>query len=159
MSSKHLSRTPVFAGTLALFLSSGVSIAFGEPLPLFDGYARYAPIQSINYEIGSKAVSGYFVTKAATCLVTLMVIEKSDPEVPTTQSAARVRLMLSPGQVAGLDSEEGRSLNVTCAEDAKTLLVDVGERDVLVERQASQHRELAAQSQAPRATAVAAGND
>jgi hypothetical protein len=31
-----------------------------------------------------------------------------------------VRVMLDPGQVAGLDSEEGRSLSLTCGEDAAT---------------------------------------
>jgi hypothetical protein len=43
--------------------------------------------------------------------------------------------MLDPGEVAGLDSEEGRSLNFTCGEDAATLLVDYGERSELVARQ------------------------
>ena len=156
MSSQNLSRTPVLAGTLALCLSSGVSIAFGEPLSLAEDQARYAPIQSINYEIGSKAVSGYFVAQAASCLVTLMIIEKSDPEEPLAQTAARVRLILSPGQVAGLDSEEGRSLNFTCAENAALLLVDLGERATLVERQAMQHRKLVSDAQRLSAAAVAA---
>jgi hypothetical protein len=43
--------------------------------------------------------------------------------------------MLDPGQVAGLDSEEGRSLNFTCGEDAKTLVVNYGERSKLVAQQ------------------------
>jgi hypothetical protein len=40
-------------------------------------------------------------------------------------------LMLLPGQIAGLDSEEGRSLNFTCGERGTTLSVDAGERDRL----------------------------
>jgi len=43
--------------------------------------------------------------------------------------------MLDPGQVVGLDSEEGRSLNFTCGEGAATLVVDYGERSKLVARQ------------------------
>lgn len=43
--------------------------------------------------------------------------------------------MLNPGQIAGLDSEEGRSLNVTCGEGAAHLLVDTGTTDKLVELQ------------------------
>jgi len=40
-----------------------------------------------------------------------------------------------PGQIAGLDSEEGRSLNFTCGEDAATLVVDYGERSKLMVQQ------------------------
>jgi hypothetical protein len=43
--------------------------------------------------------------------------------------------MLDPGQVAGLDSEEGRSLNFTCGEGATTLVVDYGERSKLSTQQ------------------------
>jgi DNA-binding transcriptional LysR family regulator len=49
-------------------------------------------------------------------------------------SATRVRLVLLPGQIAGL--EEGRSLNFTCGEGGTTLLVSAGERDRLVNIQA-----------------------
>jgi hypothetical protein len=98
--------------------------AGGSPL---EDQARYQPVQSISYEFGSKKLSGYFVQQAATCVVTLMVVENSDPEGPLPPSPARVRLVLYPGQVAGLDSAEGRSLNVTCGADAATLLVDTGE--------------------------------
>jgi hypothetical protein len=40
--------------------------------------------------------------------------------------------VLNPGQTAGLDSEEGRSLNFSCGEGATTLVVDNGERERLV---------------------------
>jgi len=142
MSSQNLHRASAFAGALALCLSAATASA--GPLSLAVEQARYGPIQSINYVIGSKAVSGFFVAQAASCHVTLMIIENSDPEAPLAQSAARVRLMLSPGQAAGLDSEEGRSLNFTCADDAATLLVEAGERQVLIARQAEQQRLLAA---------------
>jgi hypothetical protein len=65
-----------------------------------------------------------------------MVFEKGDPDKSLPPSAIRVRLVLKPGQIAGFDSEEGRSLNFTCSEEATTLLVDVGERERLVELQA-----------------------
>ena len=104
------------------------AVAGGSPL---EDQARYQPAQSISYPFGSKKLSGYFVRQAATCVVTLMVAENSDPEGPLPPSPARVRLVLYPGQVAGLDSVEGRSLNVTCGADAATLLVDTGETDEL----------------------------
>ena len=73
--------------------------------------------------------------QAAKCLVTLMVSEKADPDEAPPATATRVRLVLSPGQMAGLDSEEGHSLNFTCGEGATALIVDVGEREKLIELQ------------------------
>jgi hypothetical protein len=121
---------------IAVSLWSWVPIAWSGSPSTVEDQARYLPIQSISYEFGSKSMSGYFVEKAATCLVTLMIIEKIDPEKLLPLTPTRVRLVLYPGQVAGLDSEEGRSLNFTCGEDATVLLVNVGERERLVELQA-----------------------
>jgi hypothetical protein len=96
------------------------------------GQDRYEELQSISYEFGSKFTSGYFVHRSGSCQVTLMVAEKSLPEQPLPYTAARVRLHLSPGQMAGLDSEEGRSLNFTCGADASALLVGTGDKERLV---------------------------
>jgi hypothetical protein len=81
-------------------------------------------------------MSGFFVQEAATCFVALMIIEKSDPEAELTATATRVRLVLNPGQIAGLDSEEGYSVNLTCGESAKTMLADFGNREKLMALQA-----------------------
>ncbi len=146
MSSRKLPSISAFAATIAVSLWAWAPAASsGSPSPVEDE-ARYAPIQSISYEFGSKSMSGYFVQQAATCVVTLMISEKSDPEASLPQSPTRVRLVLQPGQIAGLDSEEGRSLNVTCGAGATTLLVDVGERDRLVALQALGLRNTVAQS-------------
>lgn len=126
-----------FAATIAVNLSMAIPAALSGSLPPIEGQARYRPIQSISYEFGSKSMSGYFVEQDAACLVTLMISEKADPEQTPPLSAARVRLQLHPGQMAGLDSEEGRSLNFTCGDDAAMLLVDAGERERLVELQAN----------------------
>jgi hypothetical protein len=75
------------------------------------------------------------VDEAARCVVMLMVSEKTDPDTDSSSTATRVRLVLNPGQTAGLDSEEGRSLNFTCSEGATALRVDSGERERLVELQ------------------------
>jgi hypothetical protein len=122
-----------FGGTIAVNLLIAAPAALSGPLPPVEDQAQYRPIQSISYELGSKSMSGYFVNQDATCQVTLMISETGDPERALPLSAARVRLQLRPGQTAGLDSEEGRSLNFTCGDDAATLLVDAGERDRLME--------------------------
>ena len=81
--------------------------------------------------------------QASKCLVTLMVSEKTDPDAAPPATAARVRLVLSPGQMAGLDSEQGRSLNFTCGEGATALIVDVGETEKLLDLQRLASRKTA----------------
>lgn len=122
---------------IALGLWVWVPSASSESNLPVEGPAQYLPIQSFSYNFGSKFVSGYFTQQGYRCFVTLMVTEKSDPEGMLPPSPTRVRLVLNPAQIAGLDSEEGRSLNFTCGEGATTLFVDVGERDALVNLQAS----------------------
>ncbi|MCT7377892.1 hypothetical protein [Chelativorans salis] len=136
MLQKKLFSVATFAGTIAASLLALAPTASGGPLGTAEGQDQYLPVQSISYEFGSKYMSGYFVQETAMCFVALMVIEKSDPEAVLPVTATRVRLVLNPGQIAGLDSEEGRSLNFTCGKDAATMLVDVGEREKLVARQA-----------------------
>jgi hypothetical protein len=123
--------TFVVAAALAASLCSSGQAVSGEPV---EGDALYLPIQSISYTFGSKIASGYFVQRNSVCLVTLMIDEKTDPDLPSP-TAARVRVMLDPGQVAGVDSEEGHSLSFTCGDDAATLVVSYGERDKLMEKQ------------------------
>ena len=121
------------AAIAASFWSSGSAVS-GESRLQKEGDVPYRPIQSISYEFGSKAMSGYFVQRNSVCVVTLMIAEKTDPDL-SSPTAVRVRVMLDPGQVAGLDSEEGRSLSLTCGQDAATLVVSYGERDKLMAQQ------------------------
>jgi hypothetical protein len=125
-----------FAGMIAASLWALAPTASSGSLGPMAGQTQYLPVQSISYEFGSKFMSGYFVQEAATCFVALMIIEKSDPEAELTATATRVRLALNPGQIAGLDSEEGDSVNLTCGENAKTMLVDFGNREKLMALQA-----------------------
>lgn len=120
-----------FAGTVVLTLCA--SAASSQSVGPVKDEAKYTPIQSIRYDLGSKSLSGYFVEQARQCVITLMVSEKSDPDVVPSTTPTRVRVVLNPGQMAGVDSEEGRSLNFTCGEKATALLVDVGDREKLVE--------------------------
>lgn len=131
---KTLAFSVFVMATAAIFSSSTPAFA-DEWRRQKDGDAGYKPIQSIAYEFGSKAMSGYFVPQGSACLVTLMIGDRSDPDQLSPATAARVRLVLEPGQIAGLDSEEGRSLNLTCGADAKTLVVSSGERSKLMAQQ------------------------
>jgi hypothetical protein len=124
----------VAASVVAIAASLWPSALAVSGEPQNEGSARYLPIKSISYTLGSKVMSGYFVQQNSVCLVTLMIIENTDPG-SRSPTAARVRIMLDPGQVAGLDSEESRSLNLTCGEGAATLVVDYGERSKLLAQQ------------------------
>jgi hypothetical protein len=119
-----------FAG--AFLVSPLASAASAQSQAPVKSEATYAPTASISYDFGSKSMSGYFVDQAKRCVVMLMVSEKRDPDTDSSSSATRVRLVLNPGQTAGLDSEEGRSLNFTCSEGATALVVDAGDREELV---------------------------
>jgi hypothetical protein len=136
MLSRKLPGISAVAGTIAVSLWTWMPVAWSGPPSPADDTAQYAPIQSISQDFGSKSVRGYFVQRAGACLVTLMVSERSDPDKSLPPSATRIRLLLRPGQIAGLDSEEGRSLNLTCSNGATTLLVDMGKTERLVELQA-----------------------
>jgi hypothetical protein len=88
--------------------------------------ATYSPMQSISHDLGSKSAIGYFLRDAGECQIVLMIAENADPESGPLPSAARLRLALRPGQAAGLDSEEGRSIDLTCDDEAATLTVRSG---------------------------------
>ena len=144
MASRKLLKIAPFAGMITTGLLTWIPAASsGSPEEI---EAKYRPIQSISYEFGSKFVSGFFVQQAASCLVYLMITEKIDPDEPLRITATRVRVALNPGQIAGLDSEEGRSLNLKCGEGAETLEVNVGDRESLVALQESALQKTAAQS-------------
>ena len=127
--------TQMFAFTGTVAISLWASAASSQVAAPVKGGVKYVPMESIRYDFGSKSMSGYFVDQAASCVVTLMVYEKGDPDAAPSTTATRVRLALNPGQMAGLDSEEGRSLNFTCGGEATALVVNVGERNKLVELQ------------------------
>src|SRR5262249_45922830 len=73
--------------------SSGPAVSGGSSMQK-EGAARYLPVQSISYEFGSKAMSGYYLQQGSVCLVTLMIVEKGDLDQPSPSSATRIRLML-----------------------------------------------------------------
>ena len=133
MSIERSARASSFAGALVLALWASAASSQPPESPMEE--ITYRPIDSIQHDFGSKSTSGYFVQQAAHCVVNLMVYEKPDLDAPSSRTAARLRLVLNPGETAGLDSEEGRSLNFTCGDGATALVVDAGERAKLVELQ------------------------
>ena len=126
------------AGSSATLLFSFLNLVptqVSAESPLMTTRAEYLPLQAMSHDIGTKSMRGYFVQSNGTCSVVLMVTERINPETPAPFSAARLRLVLQPGAIAGLDSAEGRSLNFTCDRGATKLLVDEGETSALITQQ------------------------
>ena len=121
--------------TLPLAFSNLVPTQVNAESMLTTTRTEYLPVQAMSHDIGSKSMRGYFVQSNGACSVVLMITERTNPETPAPLSAARVRLVLQPGAMAGLDSVEGRSLNFTCDRAAARLLVDEGETGALMARQ------------------------
>ncbi len=100
---------------------------------------RYGVLQNFSHEFGSKFASGYFVREADRCLITFKIAIKGSTDSQSVETVAHIRLDLNPGQVLGLDSEEGQSLNLTCGANAAALTVASGGEDAL---RAAQKRAL-----------------
>src|SRR3984885_4766151 len=97
---RKIAQASAFAAALGISLWASAASAQSQSVK---SDAKYAPIQSIRYDFGSKSMSGYFVDQAKKCVVMLMVTEKGDPDAAPSGTATRVRLVLNPGQAAGLD--------------------------------------------------------
>jgi hypothetical protein len=114
-----------FSGLLIASVAAIATVASSASTAL-PGETTYVPMQAISHDLGSKAAIGYFIREAGTCQVVMMIGEKADAESASMSSAARLRLALLPGQRAGVDSEEGRSIDLTCGDAANTLTVRNG---------------------------------
>ncbi len=101
-------RSPTAFAALASALGLAAAPALAQQAAPAGGGDRYRPEQSIAYDFGSKSVSGYFVAEAGRCQLVLMIGGRIDVDAAFLPSPVRVRVVLAPGEVAGLDSEEGR---------------------------------------------------
>ena len=128
---EHYRLAAAFTVIFAACLSTGSSAASSERAIS----ARHGVLQSFSHQFGSKLASGYFVREIDRCLITLKIAEKRNTENQSGQTAAHVRFVLNPGQKAGLDSEEGQSLNLTCSTNATALILDSGGKDALMAAQ------------------------
>ncbi len=113
------------AGLFIASVAAVATMAWSASTAL-SGQTSYVPMQAISRDLGSKSAIGYFVRDAGVCQVVLLIGDNADPETGLRQTAARLRLALLPGQIAGVDSEEGPSLDLTCGEGAATLIVRNG---------------------------------
>jgi len=114
-----------FSSVLITGSGDSLTTAVAASMTLPD-QATYLPMQAMTYDLGSKAAIGYFVSEGGACHVVMMIGENTHVETASNLSAARLRLVLLPGQRALVDSEEGRSIGLTCGQEAGTLVVRHG---------------------------------
>jgi len=133
MFSGKSSVTPYTAGVLVVsLLAAAIAVSTGAQSAA-QSRSRYEPLQGMQHDFGSKTMTGYFVSEVDRCLVVLRVSDRERADAPAAPTATRIRLALRPGETAGLDSEEGRSLNVTCGTNSASVLVETGERAALAD--------------------------
>jgi hypothetical protein len=116
------SRFMGFAAAGALALSLASLPAHSDELA--QNLGPVGPNEPILTTVGSKRVIAFYVPGNGHCGINVVVWDRSDA---TGDSAARVRVSLSPRQMVHIDSAENKSINLQCGESAETLaLVDTG---------------------------------
>ena len=116
------SRFMGFAAAGALALSLASLPAHSDELA--QNLGPVGPNEPILTTVGSKRVIAFYVPGNGHCGINVVVWERSDA---SGDSAARVRVNLSPRQTVHIDSAENKSINLQCGESAETLaLVDTG---------------------------------
>ena len=114
------SRFMGFAAAGALALSLASLPAHSDELA--QNLGPVGPNEPILTTVGSKRVIAFYVPGNGHCGINVVVWDRSDA---TGDSAARVRVSLSPRQMVHIDSAENKSINLQCGESAETLaLVD-----------------------------------
>ncbi len=111
---------------LAMTFMAGLAISWASGVEAVTGERSYRPVQAIDYALGSSRAVGHFRQRDNTCQVTLMLVDEGRAELRDARATARLRLALRPGQTAGLDSRQGRYIDLTCGPEAKSLTVQDG---------------------------------
>ena len=106
------------AGALALTVA-GIPAHADE---LAQNLGPVGPNEPILTTIGNKRVIAFYLPGGGHCTINVVVWDRTDA---SGDSAARVRVSLSPRQMVHVDSSESESLNLQCGDYAETLaLVD-----------------------------------
>ena len=119
---RPISRNLGFAAIGALALT--VASSPGSAEELAQNLGPVGPNEPILTTVGSKRVIAFYVPGNGHCGINVVVWDIADIN---GDSAARVRVSLSPRQMVHIDSAENKSINLQCGESAETLaLVDTG---------------------------------
>jgi hypothetical protein len=109
-----------FAAASALAVSLASLPAHSDELA--QNLGPVGPNEPILTTVGSKRVIAFYVPGNGHCGINVVVWDRTDI---SGDSAARVRVSLTPRQMVHIDSADNKSINLQCGDDAETLaLVD-----------------------------------
>lgn len=81
------------------------------------------PLHAISFDVGSKHVLSYFLSKNGLCELTMMVtdrpLEASEDDELTPLSTARIKAEIDGGKTVRIDTAEGKALAYACAKNAQ----------------------------------------
>jgi hypothetical protein len=103
------------AGSILCVAATGMASAH------LSGPGVFHATEAMTYVIGSKRAVGYFQNVSGKCQLTLMIAEAVDPDVAMPPSAARMSLVMTPGQSLALGSAEGETLTAICGAGGETI--------------------------------------
>ena len=93
--------------------------------PILDTNASAPARQSLlDLTLGAKQVMGYFNNEKGQCKVTIMVADAFDDARVADFPAVRFEVALEVGAKALMDTAAGRSLEFTCGEGAREMMVE-----------------------------------
>jgi len=85
------------------------------------------PLYAVSFDVGSKHVLSYFLSKNGQCDLTTLVTDRPDEaaegdEIPTL-ATTRFKATIHGGNSAHYDTAGGKSLEYACATDAQAMSV------------------------------------
>ncbi len=79
--------------------------------------------QATQVDLGSKKALGYYGKQNGKCNLTVMVFDKNQDASSENASAARLKVLVTPGTTASLESVNGRSVAFFCGSGARRMTV------------------------------------
>lgn len=119
------SMTPVCSALIAATTLSLATAATAQDAPTqkTEHVTVVSAQEATRVDLGSKKTLGYYGKQNGKCDLTVMVIENQRPGDSTDVSASRLKMAVTPGTAARIDSAEGRSVEYFCATDARRMFV------------------------------------
>jgi aspartokinase-like uncharacterized kinase len=122
-----MSNTRKFIATAAF---ASLALAKGA-LPVRAGEVNaltVTPAKAISLAVGSKRAIGYYLADAGDCKVTVIMSEAFAEQLPANLASVRFNANVAAGTTAWVDTSDGASLMLTCAQGAKFLKVNTIDR-------------------------------
>ncbi len=117
----------------SLVIATTLSAAAAGLARADDASTVLAPGKGVSFEVGSKHAVSYFLTKAGSCNLTVLMAESN--EIDAVKGAAmRFAVAVSPARPARIDTAEGKTLEFTCGPAASAMTVKVLDQVAYVPR-------------------------